>query len=158
MQGARPRGILGGAILIAVGAVYLLQALGFAHSGAALFIGLGAAFAAAYHLGARQYVYLVPAAVLVGFGLGLLVPSAMGLAGTAAALVFFAFLGAGLVMVFLLAPERRWPLVPAAFVGVLALLAWSGRADIIPPQAQAYLIPLILIAVGGYLLVEQRGH
>lgn len=155
MQGVRPRGILGGAILIAVGTVYLLQALGFAHSGALLFIGLGAAFAFAYHLGARQYVYLVPAAVLAGFGLGLFVPSVMGLAGTAAALVFFTFLSAGLVMVYLLAPERRWPLVPAAVVALLALLAWSGRADIVPAQAQAYLIPLILIAVGAYVLLQR---
>ena len=36
-----------------------------------------------------------------------------------AALVFFTFLGAGLVLVYLLAPRRRWPLVPAAFVGAI---------------------------------------
>ena len=159
MPGApRPRGVLGGAVLIAVGGVYLLLALGFAHAGSALFVALGLAFAAAWLLGTRQYVYLVPAGVLLGFGLGLFVPSVLGLSGSFAALIFFALLAAGLVAVFLVAPERRWPLIPAAFITLLALLVAFSRGDIIPAQAQAYLIPLILIAVGGYLLFEQRGH
>ncbi len=50
----RSRGVLGGAILIAVGAVYLLLAVGFAHASATLFVALGLAFAAAYALGTRQ--------------------------------------------------------------------------------------------------------
>ncbi|TMC01838.1 MAG: hypothetical protein E6J35_10180, partial [Chloroflexi bacterium] len=69
------RGILGGAILIAVGAPFLLQALGAANAPAYLFVALGAAFLAAWYVGTRQYVYMVPAAVLIGFGLGLLIPT-----------------------------------------------------------------------------------
>ena len=61
------RGILGGAILVAVGAPFLLQALGAANAPAYLFVALGAAFLAAWYVGTRQYVYMVPAAVLIGF-------------------------------------------------------------------------------------------
>ena len=75
-----------------------------------------------------------------------------------AALVFFAFLALGLVAVFLLAPERRWPLIPAAIFAALAVTVSFGRGDLIPAQALAYFVPLIVIAVGAYLLVEQRGH
>ncbi len=152
----RPRGVLGGAILIAVGAVYLLLAVGFAHASATLFVALGLAFASAWFLGARQYVYLVPAGVLLGFGLGQLVPALLDLTGADSALIFFALLATGLVVVFLLAPERRWPLFPAALLALMAVLVSLGRTDLIPPIG--YLVPLILIAVGGYLLIEQGGH
>ncbi len=153
---ARPRGVLGGAILIAVGTVYLLLAVGFAHAGSALFVALGLAFAAAYALGTRQYVYLVPAAVLLGFGLGLFVPSVLGLPVDVGAPLFLALLAAGLAAVFVLAPDRRWPLIPAALVALIALAVAFGVQ--LPRDTLSYAIPLILIAVGAYLLVEQRGH
>jgi hypothetical protein len=152
----RPRGILGGTILIAVGFVYLLLAIGFPYAGSVLFVALGLAFAAAWWIGQRQYVYLVPAGVLLGFGLGLFVPSVLSVTGQYAALIFFAFLALGLVSVFLLAPSRRWPLIPAAIFAALAVIVSLGRGDVIPAQALSYLVPLILIGVGAYLLVEQR--
>jgi hypothetical protein len=156
MAQTAPRGVLGGSILIAVGVVYLLQAVGFPHPGSALFVALGLAFTTAYLAGPRPYVYLVPAGVLLGFGLGLLAPPILGVREPMSALIFFMFLGAGLMGVFVVAPERRWPLVPAAILAAFALLVASGRQDIIPGEAQIYLVPLILVAVGAYLLAEQR--
>jgi len=47
----RPRGILGGTILIAVGVVYLLLAVGCQYAGSILFVALGLAFAAAWWIG-----------------------------------------------------------------------------------------------------------
>ena len=148
----RPRGVLGGSILIAVGATYLLLAVGYEHAGSVLFVALGLAFLASYAIGARPYAYLVPAAVLLGFGLGLLVPDVLGLRGQLASLVFFAMLGAGMLAVFLVSPEQRWPLVPAALVGVVAIVVSISGAEIIPAAAPSYLVPIILIAIGGYLL------
>src|SRR6266511_2747782 len=69
------RGVLGGAVLVAVGAPFLLQALSVANASAYLFVALGIAFLAAWYVGTRQYVYMVPAAVLIAFGLGLVVPT-----------------------------------------------------------------------------------
>ena len=55
------RGILGGAVLLAVGFGVLMQAMGVTDAGAYLFLFLGLAFAIAYVAGTQQYVYLVPA-------------------------------------------------------------------------------------------------
>lgn len=151
-----PRGVLGGSILIAVGVAYLLLAVGFPHAGSALFVALGLAFAAAYLVSGRPYVYLVPAGVLLGFGLGLIVPALLGVGEPFSALIFFLLLGAGLIGVFVVSPERRWPLVPAVILGAFALLVAAGREDLVPGQAQIYLVPLILVAVGAYLLSGQR--
>ena len=54
------RGVLGGAVLLAIGGAFLLPPLGVPNAGAYLFVALGVAFAAAWWVGARQYVYLVP--------------------------------------------------------------------------------------------------
>lgn len=148
--------MLGGSILIAVGVTYLLLAIGYEHAGSVLFVALGLAFLAAYLVGTRPYVYLVPAAVLLGFGLGLYVPELLGLSGQFDALVFFALLAAGFLAVFVAVPRRRWPLMPAAILGAVAVILAATGADVIPAAAPSYLVPLILIAVGAYLLVEQR--
>src|SRR5947209_701761 len=76
---AAPRGVIGGAVLLAVGAAFLLPPLGVPNAGAYLFVALGLAFGAAWWLGSKQFVYLVPAGVLIGFGLGLVMPTFFGL-------------------------------------------------------------------------------
>src|SRR5205085_2227033 len=131
----RPRGVLGGSILIAIGLTYLLLAFGYEHAGSVLFIAIGLAFLAAYLIGPRPYVYLVPAAVLLGFGLGLYIPELLGLRGQFASLVFFALLAAGMLAVFVVAPVQRWPLVPAAILGVVAVIVSVTSAAVIPPAA-----------------------
>ena len=148
--------MLGGSILIAVGATYLLLALGYENAGSVLFVALGLAFFAAYVAGPRPYVYLVPAAVLLGFGLGLFIPEIAGLRGQLASLVFFALLAAGLLGVFIVAPSHRWPLVPAALVGAIAIVLALSGTELIPPGVPSFLVPLLLIAIGAFLLVEQR--
>src|SRR5205823_12147872 len=76
-----PRGVIGGAVLLAVGVAFLLAAIGFpqAEGGRYLFLALGLAFAAAYALGPRQFVYLLPAGALTGLGVGPLIPAWFGL-------------------------------------------------------------------------------
>jgi hypothetical protein len=111
-RGAAPavaprRGVLGGAVLLAIGGAFLLPPLGVPNAGAYLFVALGIAFAAAWWVGARQYVYLVPACVLIGFGLGLVIPTALNLPPDTAGPVFLGTLAGGVVAVFILAPIRR---------------------------------------------------
>jgi len=133
------RGILGGAILIAVGAPFLLQALGAANAPAYLFVALGAAFLAAWYVGTRQYVYMVPAAV----------PAL----ADAAAPIFLGSLAVAIAIVYLFYRDHRGLLVPA---GLLALVA---TADVIglhlPDATQPFFVPIVLIAVGVYMLLER---
>jgi hypothetical protein len=152
------RGILGGAVLLAIGAAFFLPPLGVPNAGAYLFIALGIAFAAAWWVGARQYVYLVPACVLIGFGLGLVLPTLLGLPSNAAGPVFVGTLAAGLLTVFLVARARRTPLFLAAILGVVTIADLFLQVELVPLALQPYFVPVVLIIVGLYLLLEPRGH
>ena len=147
------RGILGGSILVAVGAPFLLQALGAANAPAYLFVALGLAFLAAWYVGTRQYVYMVPAAVLIGFGLGLLIPTWVSLPADLAAPIFLGSLAIALLIVFVMYRGHRGLLVPA---GLLALVAIAHIVGLdLPEGLQPFFVPIVLIAVGVYMLVER---
>jgi hypothetical protein len=150
------RGILGGAVLLAIGAAFLLPPLGVPNAGAYLFIALGIAFAAAWWRGPRPYVYLVPACVLIGFGLGLVIPTLFGLPPETAGPVFLGALAAGLFTVYALASQRRAPFVLALILAVIAIADLVLQVDLVPLALQPYFVPVILIIVGVYLLVEPR--
>ena len=151
------RGILGGAVLLAVGFAVLLQAVGVADAGAYLFLFLGIAFALAYVAGTQQYVYLVPGATMIGFGLGLIVPTAFGLQEHASG-VFLASLAIAFLVIYLLAPSRRIPLGVAAFIGVVALADTFTTVPVVPDGLKPYFVPIILIVTGSYLILEPRTH
>jgi len=155
---AAPRGVIGGAVLLAVGVAFLLPPLGVPDAGAYLFVALGLAFGAAWWLGSKQFVYLVPAGVLIGFGLGLVLPSLFDLPAETAGPVFLGTLALGLFVVFALAPARRLLLAIAAILAVVAIADLFLNVVLIPVDAQPYFVPLILIVVGLYLLVERRGR
>ena len=152
----RPRGVLGGAVLIATGLPFLMQAFGVANASAYLFLALGLAFGLAWYVGLRQYVYLVPAVALISFGLGLLVPSWLALSNDLAAPIFLGALALGFFVVFVSTPTRPAPLVPAVLLAVTALLSLYGRGDLMPSWFQPMFVPLLFIALGVYLLVERR--
>ena len=152
----RRRGIVGGAVLVAVGIPYLLTAWGVPDATSYLFLSLGAAFLAAYITGLNAYVYLVPAATLIGFGIGLLIPGWFGLPRETVAPIFLASLTLGLVAVFVIRPQRRWPLIPAAFFALVALLEVFGVASLVPAGLQPFFVPTVLIAVGAYLIRAPR--
>jgi hypothetical protein len=153
---ARHRGVLGGSVLIAVGVPFLLQAVGVENASAYLFLALGLAFGLAWYLGSRQYVYLVPAAALVTFGLGLVIPTWFDLSSDLAAPIFLGALSIGFFIVFVSEPTRPAPLVPAVLLAIAALLALYGRGDLMPDWFQPMFVPLLFIALGVYLLLEKR--
>jgi len=155
---AAPRGVIGGAVLLTVGAAFLLPPLGVANAGAYLFVALGLAFGAAWWLGTKQFVYLVPAGVLTGFGLGLVLPTLFDLPAEIAGPVFLGTLALGLIVVFAFAPGRRLLLAMAAILAVVAVADLLLNVVLIPAGAQPYFVPLILIVVGLYLLMERRGR
>jgi hypothetical protein len=149
------RGVLGGLVVFAVGFAFLLPALRIPTTvaGPALFLALGAAFAAAYALGYRQFVYLVPAAILIGVGIGLLIPAVFD-TGTLSAPIFLGALAGAFGAVTLLAPERRWPLVPMIPLALIAVAGVLGKVDLVPGALQPFVFPVLLMAVGAYLLFE----
>ena len=151
----RRRGVLGGLVVFAVGASFFLTALHVpnAVAGPALFVFLGAAFAASYALGYRQFVYLVPAAVFIGVGIGLLIPAVFD-TGSLSAPIFLGALAAAFGAVTVFAPERRWPLIPMIPLALVAVAGVFGRVDLVPGALQPFLFPAVLMAVGAYLLVE----
>jgi len=126
------------------------------NAGAYLFVALGLAFAAAWWVGARQYVYLVPACVLIGFGLGLVIPTLFSLPPDMAGPGFLLTTAGGLVAVSLLAPIRRAPLLLAGVLAVVAIADVFLQIDLVPVALQPYFVPVILIIVGLYLLVEPK--
>jgi hypothetical protein len=71
--------------------------------------------------------------------------------------VFLGTLAGGLLAVFLLAPGRRAPLVLAGVLAVVAVADLFLQIDLIPLALQPYFVPLVLIILGLYLLVEPRG-
>ncbi|HEV2249620.1 MAG TPA: hypothetical protein VGT60_03845 [Candidatus Limnocylindria bacterium] len=151
------RGILGGAVLLAVGFGVLMQAMGVADAGAYLFLFLGLAFALAYVAGTHQFVYLVPAATMTGFGLGLIIPTAFGLTENASG-IFLASLAIGFLVVYLLSPSRKIPLGVAAVIGVVALADIFTTFTVLPDSFKPYFVPFILIVTGAYLILEPRTH
>lgn len=148
----RRRGVLGGLVVFAVGFAFLLPALRIQNAGPVLFLALGCAFAAAYVLGYRQFVYLVPGAILIGLGVGLLIPAMFEL-GRVAPAVFYGALSAAFLVVTMLAPDHRWPLVPAVLLATFAVLGVVGGVDLLP-GVQPFIMPIVLMLVGGYLLIE----
>lgn len=150
------RGVLGGMVLLAVGTAVLLPPLGVKDAGSYLFLFLGVAFAIAWAAGTQQFVYLVPAATMIGFGLGLIIPQAIPAFQGQASTIFLASLAAAFVVIFLLSPSRRIPLAVAAVIGVVALAELFAKVEIIPAGLQPYFVPFILIITGAYLILEPR--
>jgi len=152
---ARRRGVLGGLVVIALGVPFVLQPLGVPNAASYLFIAMGVAFLISYVRG-RQYVYLIPMVTLVSFGVALLLPTWIAMRPETAAPAFVGVIAVGFVVAFALAPQRRWPLVPAVLLGVVAAGRLVTGTSFIPASIEPYLVPFVLIAVGAYLLAERQ--
>lgn len=152
----RRRGVLGGLVVMAVGFAFFLPPLGVQNASAYLFLALGIAFAIAYWQSLTPYVYMIPASVLISLGLGLLVPDWLRLSNDNASVVFLASLAVGFAAAYLIRPQRRWPLVPAAIMGLVALAELIPAVTIIPGAVQPFFVPFALLGVGAYLIIGPR--
>ena len=151
----RPRGVLGGLVVIAMGIPFILQPLGVPNAASYLFVAMGIAFLIAYLRG-RQYVYLIPMVTLTSFGVALLLPTWLVLRPDAIGPGFVGVIALGFLVAFGLAPDRRWPLIPAGLLGAASaarlVMGWSP----VPVGFEPFLVPVVLVAVGLYLLVEPQ--
>jgi len=146
-------GWLPGVILIAVGVT--LFAVQLLHLDADVIVRvIGLVFAIAF-AGTRRYGLLIPAGILSGLGLGILLedfhvqgePVVLGLG-------FLAIYAADFLTSGARAPGRWWPLVPGAILTVIAGAESTFGAE------GARLIelgwPILLIAAGAWLLLRGR--
>lgn len=152
----RRRGVLGGLVVMAVGFAFFLPPLGVTNASSYLFLALGVAFAVAYWQSLTPYVYLIPAATLLGLGLGLLIPDWFSLPIDVASVVFLGSLAVGFGAAYLIRPQRLWPLMPAAVMAIVAIAELFGAGTIIPLAVQPFFVPLVLVGVGAYLIVGPR--
>lgn len=151
----RRRGVLGGLVVIALGVPFVLQQLGVPNGASYLFITMGLAFLISYVRG-RQYVYLIPMATLTSFGVGLLLPTWIAMRPDAVAPAYVGIVAIGFIVAFALAPTHRWPLVPALLLGLVAAGHLVTGASVIPAPLEPFLVPVVLIGVGAYLLAEPK--
>ena len=151
----RRRGVLGGLVVIALGVPFVLQQLGVPNGASYLFITMGLAFLISFVRG-RQYVYLIPMATLTSFGVGLLLPTWIAMRPEAVAPAYVGIVAIGFIVAFALAPTHRWPLVPALLLGIVAAGHLVTGAPVIPAPLEPFLVPVVLIGVGAYLLAEPK--
>jgi hypothetical protein len=147
--------VLGGLVVIALGVPFVLQPLGLPNAASYLFITMGLAFFVSYMRG-RQYVYLIPMCTLIAFGIALLLPTWVSMRPESAAPAFVGVIAVGFVVAFALAPQHRWPLVPAVLLGIVAAGRLLTGTSLFPTSFEPFLVPLALIAVGAYLLAERQ--
>jgi CheY-like chemotaxis protein len=151
----RPRGVLGGAVVIAMGLPFVLQPLGIPNAASYLFLAMGVAFLVSYLRG-RRYVYLIPMVTLSSFGVALLLPTWIVMRPETIAPAFVGIIALGFVAAFALSPSRRWPLVPAGLLGIVAAARLVTGFSPIPTPLEPFLVPVVLVGVGVYLLVERQ--
>jgi CheY-like chemotaxis protein len=153
---ARPRrGVLGGLVVIAMGLPFVLQPLGVPNAASYLFIAMGLAFLISFVRG-RQYVYLIPMVTLTSFGIALLLPTWVTMRPETVAPAFVAIVALGFLAAFVLVPARRWPLIPASLLGIVAAIRFVTGSSPIPAPLEPFLVPIVLVGVGLYLLVEKQ--
>ena len=148
-------GWLPGVILIAVGlTLFGVQLLHLDADVIVLVIGLVFAIAFA---ATRRYGLLIPAGIMTGLGTGILLED-FGVAGEPAMLG----LGLGFLAIYAVdaltsgarEPGRWWPLIPGLIVTVIA--GASGTFGDQGARAIEQGWPIILIAVGAWLLLRRR--
>ncbi len=117
----------------------------------------------AWGLITRNFGLTVPGGIFAGLGLGMFTMVGPLSTDTASLQpgVFLISFGAGWALITLLSPiaDGRWvwwPLVPGAAIGLtgLALLAGDLGQNVL--QLASYTWPLILVAIGAYLLLVRR--
>lgn len=149
-----------GIVLILAGVLWLVKPH-IEWSGGAFLSALGALFLLLWAL-LSKYGFLVPGGILLGLGAGLWTSR---LAGEGAGRVlFFVCFGAGFLLIYLLDRLRRgrsplWPLVPGGvLMGIGAYMAAERRGWIPAGLVEylKYLWPVLLIALGVYLILKRK--
>ena len=158
----RDRVILG-VMLIAIGLlVFLSQVLDLPRIELLILPGLALIFLI-WGLVAREIGLLIPGGILAGIAAGIYLmtgPYAGQIEDNQAGVFLLAF-SAGWALISLLSPISKqgfqwWPLIPGGIIGLVGLAVMRGGAALQLLEILGYAWPLILVAVGVYILLKRR--
>lgn len=153
--------MVGGAILVAIGLMALLNQFVPINSGLYFLPMLAVIFLAAGIVG-RRPGFLIPGGILAGIGAGAILMQGpfSSMEDPARGGVFMLAFAGGWVLITLASLLIRcvmlWPLIPAAFMGVVGLGLTAGQAGLQFLQLAGVGWPVILIALGLYLVFRRR--
>lgn len=158
----KPNAVIGGAILIMVGVLALLTNF-VTFPGFLFLLAPGLAFLT-WGLLARKTGLIIPSGILSGIATGIyLIEGPLShLDGPADGAVFLLALAAGffLVTLFGFYTERGqfvwWPLIPGGILSVIGGMLLSGESGLKALEVINLGWPVILIAIGGYLLLRRK--
>lgn len=160
----RERYILG-IMLVAIGLVAFLGQFIKLPSLQLLILPLLAVIFLAWGLLTREFGLLIPGGVLAGVALGTYLAAGRfeGLGENNEGGVFLLAFSAGWVLLALLSPLTKqgfqwWPLIPGVILGLIGIALLTGGLAMQLLQVLGYAWPLILVAVGVYILVVRRNH
>jgi hypothetical protein len=145
-------------VLIVLGVVFLVSRFITVQDWFWLLV-IGAIFLVAYWL-TRGYSFLVPGAILIGLGTGLFLAGGGG--GKNWCLIPLG-LGIGFLLIYILdvfysRTSNWWPIIPGGLLVAIGLTSLTGFFNLIPYDVWGFW-PLILIAIGGWILYEEvSGH
>jgi len=156
----RHGGVIGGAILISIGLFALLEQLVPIEWGLYFLPVLALIFLLAGFLERRPGL-LIPGGILAGIGAGaILVQSPLfALSEPARGGLFLLAFAAGWALItaasFLVGKLMLWPLIPAAVMAFFGAALFAGSLGLQLMIAFGYIWPVILIAIGAYLILRR---
>ena len=107
---------------------------------------------------------IIPGGILSGIGAGAILVEGpfANLPGEATAGVFMVAFAAGWLLIPLFAAMidgkfHWWPLIPAAFMAIIGAALLAGGAALQVLEMANYLWPVVLIAIGLYLILWRKG-
>ena len=144
-------GWLAGALLIVLGLCLLLVTLTGA-GGEAVLPVLGALFVVAY-AATRRWGFLIPAALLLGLGAGVMVQTYYGLDSAPVLGLGLGFLAICAVNMAVRLPAPWWPIIPG---GILVVVGATEMAkDVAAVAGLVAWWPVLLILLGVLLLIRR---
>lgn len=152
--------LIPGFTLAGIGGLIGMQALvpGFAGQfGGGFFLGMiGLSFLVIYLTHRDFWWAIIPAGVLFTLALVTVVPSSNGFLGGA---LFFLGLAATFAVLGLMPLGRKdkWPWIPAGICGLIGVFL-AMESDAFTNSFLVYVIPVAMLALGGYLVIRSFGQ
>jgi hypothetical protein len=160
-RGSRSGGVVGGAVLISIGLFALVSQFVRVDLGEYFLLFLAFIFLLAGILGQRPGL-VIPGGILAGIGAGaaLVQGPFSAVSDPARGGVFMLAFACGWLLItlvsFLLGRVMLWPLIPGAIIGLFGLALTAGQAGlgILNVIGQGW--PIVLIALGVYLVFRRK--
>ncbi|MBZ0286891.1 MAG: hypothetical protein K8I30_04705 [Anaerolineae bacterium] len=152
----------GGILLIGIGLLVLLINLTKSDVFGVLILPVLGIIFLAWGFYTHRIGFAIPGCILTGLGLGVfIITRDLGLTGDTQGGIVVLGLAAGFAAITLITPyfgEKRawWALVPGGILGLVGVLLVIGGDAMRWLEAIGYLWPLILVAIGVYILFGKR--